>query len=108
MKAMMECILQGWKANDFDDDGYARFPLRYIERITGLKYKDVEKVPIKDLNEFPEGEYIVEWENPKGGSHFTIENKITISTDTALFDPAGASISRKYNKTISYRKFIVQ
>lgn len=106
MKAMMECILQGWKANDFDDDGYVRFPLRYIERITGIKYKDVKKVTISKISDIPSYPTIVEMLQPNGkDSHFVVchydGTKVVLD-----FDPSGISNSWKGQKFISYRKFI--
>lgn len=106
MKAMMECILQGWKANDFDNDGYVRFPLEYIERITGLKYKDVKKVAISKISDIPSEPTIVEMLQPNGkDSHFVCCH--FDGTNVILdFDPSGISNSWKGQKFISYRKFI--
>lgn len=106
IKTLTKYVLEAWYMGYVNIDGYVSKPLDFIRLLCGKQYRDVKHVPIRSLSELPEGEWIVEWENPKGGSHFTVENKSTISTDTALFDPAGASISRAYNKAISYRKFI--
>ena len=95
-------FLEGWKRGYVSDDGYVLKPLKYIEMISSTKYRDVEKITIKQLNELPDGNQIVELKNPFGGSHFVVAN----NKGECIFDPAGESESWKLNLPISYRKFI--
>ena len=103
-------VLQGWRNGYIDDDGYVSKPHKYASMCNGDEkhYKDVEKVPLKSLEDLPEGEWAVEWKCPTGGSHFTVESKETILTDEPLFDPSYLSKSRQNKVAVSYRKFIVR
>lgn len=105
IKDLTTDVLEGWKANDFDNDGYVRFPLKYIERIAGIKYKDVKKVPISKISDIPSEPTIVEMQQPNGkDSHFVVchfDGKKVILD----FDPSGISNSWTRQKFISYRKF---
>lgn len=102
-------VIAGWNNEYIDDDGYVSKPHKYASMCVGEEktYKDVEKVPLEKLEDLPEeGEWIVEWKCPSGGSHFTIETRETILTDEPLFDPSYLSNSRKAKQAISYRKYI--
>ena len=107
-KDLTSTVLKGWYSGYIDGDGYVSNPVQYINKTCHIVpgFRDVVKVSLTNLADLPEGDWIVEWENPNGGSHFTVENKNTILSDTALFDPSGTSISRKNKKAISYRKYI--
>lgn len=101
-------VLQGWRNGYIDDDCYVSKPHKYASMCHGNEkyYKDVEKVPLKSLEDLPEGEWAVEWKCPSGGSHFTVESKQSIMTDEPLFDPSYLSNSRKNKQAVSYRRFI--
>ena len=104
IKILTKYVLEGWYNGYIEDDGYVAKPLQYIKLVSGETYKDVKKLSYKPKQDT----FIVEWRNPKGGSHFTVENNSTISSDTALFDPSGNSISRANKEIISYREFIAK
>lgn len=102
-------VIAGWNNGFIEDDGYVAKPHKYASMCVGDEktYKDVEKVPLARLEDLPEeGEWIVEWECPSGGSHFTVETRETIMTDEPLFDPSYLSNSRKAKQAISYRRYI--
>lgn len=102
-------VVQGWNNGFIEDDAYVAKPHKYATMCRGEEkyYKDVEKVPLNNLEDLPEdGEWIVEWKCPTGGSHFTVETRQTILTDEPLFDPSYLSNSRKNKQAISYRRFI--
>ena len=102
-------VIAGWNNGYIADDGYVAKPHKYASMCVGDEktYKDVEKVPLARLEDLPEdGEWIVEWKCPSGGSHFTVETRQTIVTDEPLFDPSYLSNSRKAKQAISYRKYI--
>lgn len=104
-------VIAGWRNGFIEDDCYVAKPHKYASMCNGnfKLYKDVEKVPLKNLTDLPdEGEWTVEWKCPTGGSHFTVETKETILTDEPLFDPSYLSNSRKNKEAVSYRKFIVR
>ena len=102
-------VVQGWNNGFIEDDAYVAKPHKYATMCRGEEkyYKDVEKVPLNNLEDLPEeGEWIVEWKCPTGGSHFTVETRQTILTDEPLFAPSYLSNSRKNKQAISYRRFI--
>ena len=102
-------VIAGWNNGYIEDDCYVAKPHKYASMCVGDEktYKDVEKVPLAKLEDLPEdGEWIVEWKCPSGGSHFTVETRQTILTDEPLFDPSYLSNSRKAKQAISYRKYI--
>lgn len=102
-------VIAGWRNGFIDNEAYVSKPHKYASMCNGnfKLYKDVEKVPLKNLTDLPdEGEWAVEWKCPTGGSHFTVETKETIMTDEPLFDPSYLSNSRKNKQAISYRRFI--
>ena len=102
-------VVQGWNNGFIEDDEYVAKPHKYATMCRGEEkyYKDVEKVQLNNLEDLPEeGEWIVEWKCPTGGSHFTVETRQTILTDEPLFDPSYLSNSRKNKQAISYRRFI--
>lgn len=105
---MVMNVFQGWSNKLIDDDCYVSKPHKFSNMCSGEdRYKDVEKVPLEKLEDFPDvGEYAVEWKCPTGGSHFTVETKETIMTDEPLFDPSYLSKSRAGKQFISYRRFI--
>ena len=95
-------FMEGWRRGYISDEGYVSNPLKYIEMISGTKYRDVEKPTIKTFGELPDGPQIVELKNPFGGSHFVVAN----NKSECVFDPAGESESWKLGLPISYRKYI--
>lgn len=102
-------VVAGWNNGYIEDDCYVAKPHLYATMCRGEEkyYMDVEKVPLNKLEDLPdEGEWIVEWKCPTGGSHFTVETRKTIVTDEPLFDPSYLSNSRKNKQAISYRKYI--
>ena len=102
-------VVAGWNNGYIEDDCYVAKPHLYATMCRGEEkyYMDVEKVPLNKLEDLPdEGEWIVEWKCPTGGSHFTVETRNTIVTDEPLFDPSYLSNSRKNKQAISYRKYI--
>lgn len=103
IKDLTTDVLEGWKKGFIDDDGFVSQPHKFYNYCFGKELaRDVRKPDYKPDQDI----FIVEWKNPKGGSHFTVETSDTLLTDKALFDPSGSSISRAYNKVISYREFI--
>lgn len=104
-------VIAGWHNGYIEDDCYVAKPHKYASMCLGKEnyYKDVEKVPLKNLEDLPEtGEWAVEWKCPSGGSHFTVENRQSILTDEPLFDPSYLSKSRKNKEAVSYRRFITK
>lgn len=102
-------VIAGWHNGLIDNEAYVAKPHKYASMCNGnfKLYKDVEKVPLKNLTDLPdEGEWAVEWKCPTGGSHFTVESKQSIMTDEPLFDPSYLSNSRKNKQAVSYRRFI--
>lgn len=99
IKYLTSCFLEGWKRGFVDDDGYVSMPLKYIEMISGIRYKDVEKPEIYKIEEIKEP-IIVEWQY-NGGSHFVV-----VEEGSVVFDPAGNSNSVKFGIPVSIRKFI--
>lgn len=102
-------VIAGWNNGFIDNSCYVAKPHKYATMCRGEEkyYKDVEKVPLNKLEDLPEeGEWIVEWKCPSGGSHFTVETRQTILTDEPLFDPSYLSNSRKNKQAISYRRYI--
>lgn len=95
-------ILHGVEMGYLTEDCYVKAPTLYIRAICGTKYKDVEKINIKSLDELPDGNWIVEMKS-KTGSHFLITN----NKSELIFDPSGKSESWKMNQPISYRKYII-
>lgn len=94
------CILHGWDKGLIDDDGYVRFPIKYINDILGVKnYRDVKIVLIDSIDDIKEPT-IVEY-SYNGGSHFVI-----VKNGKVVFDSSGDSKSVKYGKPISYREFL--
>lgn len=98
----LEYISKGVQSGYITEDCFVQKPLYFIQRLCGTKYKDIEKVEIKQLESLPDGPQIVELKNPFGGSHFVVTN----NKGELLFDPSGESESWKLNLPISYRKFI--
>ena len=94
------CILHGWDKGLIDDDGFVKFPIKYITYILGIKnYRDVKIVLIDSIDDIKEPT-IVEY-SYNGGSHFVI-----VKNGKVIFDPSGDSNSVKYGKPISYREFL--
>lgn len=94
------CILHGWDKGFIEDEGYVRFPIKYITDILGVKnYRDVKIVLIDSIDDIKEPT-IVEY-SYNGSSHFVI-----VKNGKVVFDPSGDSKSVKYGKPISYREFL--
>ena len=98
------CILHGWDKGLIDDDGYVRFPIKYITDILGVKnYRDVKIVLIDSIDDIKDDikePTIVEY-SYNGGSHFVI-----VKNGKVIFEPSGDSKSVKYGKPVSYREFL--
>ena len=98
----LEYISKGIQNYYITEDCFVLNPLDFIEMISGIRYKDVEKPEIKQLLELPDGPQIVELKNPFGGSHFVVCN----NKGELLFDAAFPSKSWEMCLPVSYRKFI--
>jgi hypothetical protein len=104
--AITRDILNGVEKSYIGYDCYVSKPLEFIMLLTGLKYKDVKKVPISKISDIPSEPTIVEMLQPNGkDSHFVVchfdGTKVVLD-----FDPSGISNSWKVQKFISYREFV--
>lgn len=99
------CIFTAIKKYFIDKECYVEKPLKFIEMISGEKFKDVEKIYISDLDDLPNDDeiYIVEYKlSPTDkGSHF-----VCVQNRKIIFDPSGNSITVQFGKPYSWRKFI--
>lgn len=106
VKYLTTMFLNGWSKGFIDMDGYVSKPLSYIEMMSGVSLRDIEKVTINTENDIPITPTIVEMECPAGGSHFVVCHRLIDGKLVLDFDPSGISNSWKAQKFISYRRFI--
>ena len=100
-KSMTRYLLEGWSLGYLDDDAFVSKPVQFL-KLLGLKCKDIQKIKINSLSELPtEGDFVVEYKNPHGGSHFVVANRQGV-----VFDPSDPSDSVKMGVILSYRKII--
>lgn len=96
-------VLTGNDKGFIENDGYVRYPVKYLA-LCGVYVRDIEKVPIKSLNELPkEGMFVVEYKiepNAKQ-SHFVVA-----TSEMVVYDPTEDSSTVKYGAPVSYRKLI--
>ena len=98
-------ILHGWRRGYIDGDCFVEKPIPFIESFCEYKYPpiDIRKIPITDLKELPEEDWIVEYKlNPgAAASHFVIANRKGV-----IFDPSGKSNTVQNGKPFTFRAFI--
>lgn len=104
IKLLTRCVLEGWYNEYIDDDGYVSHPVQYFNSMTpNLRIRDVVKVPIRKLEELPEGLWIVEY---KVRPDFKESHFVVASRSGVVLDPAGDSNTVRYGAPVSYRKLI--
>jgi hypothetical protein len=97
VKDLTRYVLHGWFNGYLDDDGYVRYPIKYVA-LMGKKFTDVSKVEIESLMDLPdEGIYAVEY--VYGVKH----HFVVCRRGEVVFDPWEDSDTVKYGKPISYR-----
>lgn len=96
-KKLTAAVLKGWTEGYIDDDGYVRYPVKYLNSLSlGIGAVDIQK----HYDNYPKEPHVEEWQL-NGMSHFVVAegNKI-------VFDPAGNSNTVKKGKRVSWRKIL--